>query len=254
LETAKYQHGVFSFYTRDQIEYFGISFQQIKSDEKPEYNYSWQVPRKFHNNLKELKHSNAKAVKWVKEEISCCYPTIPGTFQPIAAPKEQIELFRYFVAIASTVEDLLFHETNDLDNFQCDQLRLLLNQQYEEFVNEYGVLQNYKSYFEGIWWFDVRLSVLLLGLEKIELLSDSSHQKIIKAEIFKQRQSYPQKTNSTIKFNDENINTRITKAFDWCLSSQGKIDLDAISLSTNLAPEIIENKLLELNLVYREIT
>lgn len=270
--TKNYHHGVFAFYKKKGKRYFGISFQQDSARFK-ETVYLWEIPRKFHLDLPEVTkrkqyprqkvvkdsehylnwdYTPAGATKFAKG-ITCQYPQLPGTFQVIAAPEQQLEVFEKLLNLASLIEELLERERLDSDDCQCDRLRAKLNQEYNSFINQYGLISNFSSYFKGAWWVDLRLCALVGELERVSK-EEGTSRRITKTDIFTTRQSYPPNRQSTIVFSDRDLGTRVTKALNWCQSWYGTIDIAEIAKRTNLDPQLIESQLRDSNLVYRNVT
>lgn len=210
---------MFAFYQQGNAEYFGISFQGKELfKNRHSYPYVWQVARKFHGDLPPSAASY----------ITCRYPIIPGTFVPIAAPVEQLQVFRHLLAIADYIE------TNDL---------LLLDQEYENFVRQYGLVSNYRSYFEGVWWIDLRLCALFSSLEKT-VKAESSNRRIV-------RTKRPVQDNEPVyALGDEPL--ELTMALEKCISWYGKVDLSKISKMSNLPELVVEERLREMKLIFRE--
>ncbi len=256
--TAKYPHGVFAFYQQGNKEYFGISFQN-RDRVLP---YVWEVPRKYHA---------ADSCSSTSQDITCRYPMMPGTFQPIAAPLQQIEVFRRLLEIAFLAEE------NDLPR---------LNKRYDSFIRDYGFVGNYRSYFEGVWWIDLRLSALLLNLEKTTK-TEGSQRRVVKGDIFTDKCTIKvtadERGDATLGANplglglrpdkryaeryplglvqegdpkidrDEPVENQLKRAFDWCISWYGEIDLEAIAIAVELPVEVVSDRLREMKLIFREI-
>lgn len=204
--------------------------------------------------------NDMREIKWLKgmtpskardkaKKITCLYPTIAGTFQPITASLAQINIMRQFLAIADTVDELLDAEATELEDGNCDRLRGILNQQYDDFFAKHGLLSNFKSYFEGVWCSDIRLAVRILSLENEDLVSGKADP--TKADIFFSRQSFPGHKEFNGTFDDENIDTRLSKAYAQCLRFHGKLNLEAIAKWTCLSIEGVETGLRNLDLIYR---
>ncbi|WP_143874379.1 hypothetical protein [Nostoc linckia] len=167
---------------------------------------------------------------------------MPGTFQPIDAPIEQIEVMKCLIEGVSIIEELLKAETTEEDDQKCDRLREQLNHFYDDFVGEFGLLKNCKSYYDGIWN-DIRLEIYL------SQLTDESGNK---SDIFYKRINHPPKSLHGQHFFEEDLDTRITNAFSWCMGWFGEVRLDEIAEKSGLDSDITLEILLKLKLVYRE--
>ena len=242
--TAKYKHGVYAILEKKGVKYFGISYQGVS---KIAVNTNWRVSRKHHE-IAKLK-SRRKAAKWA-ENICCIYPVRPGTFQLLAASQETLILMEKLLDIAATAEELLDREKVELDDKECDRVRVKLNQLYGKFVSEHGLIHNHRILFENVWFSDIRLITLLLHtLERTEVSTTGSI-KYTKGKIFHSRQNFPPEEPRQL-FDDSDLDKRITKAYHWCLSTQGSLDTEAIAIAANLSLEATSDRLLDLELVYR---
>lgn len=160
---------------------------------------------------------------------------MPGTFQPIAAPLQQIEIFRRLLEIAFLAEE------GD---------RQKLNKQYDNFIRDYGFVGNYRSYFEGVWWIDLRLSALLLNLEKTTK-TEGSQRRVVKGDIFTDKCTIKVTGDPKID-RDMPVEDQLKRAFDWCISWYGEIDLEAIAIAVELPVEVVSDRLREMKLIFRE--
>jgi hypothetical protein len=229
--TERFRGGVFCFFNGQ----LGISFKNAHQG------LIWEIDRRYCN-------APIKVHKKIKD-ITCISPILPGTFQPIEAPSEQLEVMRTLIDGASIVEELLEAEATQQDDEECDayggqcqRLREKLNQFYDNFVAEFGLLSNCKSYYDGIWN-DVRLEIYLTQL------TDSSGNK---SDIFYKRINYPPKSLHGQQFFEEDLATRVTNAFSWCMGWFGEVRLDEIADKSGLDCDLTLEILLKLKLVYRE--
>ena len=221
--TERFRSGVFCFYN-DQL---GISFKNAHKG------LEWDVERKYCG-------ANLKVHKEVRN-ITCRIPILPGTFQPINAPKEQIELMRRLLEGAFIVEDLLLAESTHQDDEECDCIRSRLNQFYDSFVPEFGLLVNCGSYYDGLWP-DVRLEIYL------SQLTDSAGNK---SDIFRKRINHPPQEATGQQFFEEDLETRLTNAFSWCMGWHGETRLDEIAEKSGVDCDRALEILQKLGLVYR---
>lgn len=224
--TERFRSGVFCFFNGQ----LGISFKNAHSG------LVWQVDRKYCDapiNVDKKVHN-----------ITCCLPVLPGTFQPIRASSEQVEVMRYLLDGVLIVEQILEAETTHVDNQECENLRNQLNQFYDGFVFEFGLLSNCKSYYDGIWN-DARLEIYLS-----QLTDDAGN----KADIFFKRVNHPPQTLQGQQFFEQDLDERVSKAFSWSMSWYGKVRLDEIAEKSGIDEQIALDILLKVGLVYREWT
>ena len=254
--------------------YFGISFQGVTKDTS----VVLRVARKHHD-ATTLK-TRSKAVKWVKD-ICCIYPMRPGTFQLVAATPDSLKMYARLLQLAGAAEKLIEIEQSNVAEEECDRQRRSLNELYDNFVNEHGLLHNYQSLIDNVWFTDLRLlSLLLFLLEKKELnkgvvvyrkgaifkkrtgavlgrgcLRGFPAQFICPvvspmSDPFKKRQYQPVLEPEHL-FDDRDLDERIRKAYDWCLSNYGLVNLERIAVVSNLSVEATSDRLLDLELIYR---
>lgn len=164
------------------------------------------------------------------------------TFLPLEVPENQQEVMQQLLAIAQVVEELLEAEGVDHDDVRCDEMRVQLNELYDEFVEDYGFIQNAKSYFDG-FWSDVRLQVYLLELEG----SNGC-----KADIFRRRLKYPPKQVLGQLFFEDDLDQRVHQAFVWCMGYYGRVLVSEVAEKAGVDEDFAINSLLDQGLVYRE--
>jgi hypothetical protein len=221
--TERFRSGVFCFHNNQ----LGISFKNAHAG------LEWDVERK---------HCGARLdVHKSIRNITCRVPILPGTFQPIAAPVEQQELMRRLLEGAFIVEELLEAEATRHDDEECDRIRARLNQFYDSFVPEFGLLVNCNSYYDSLWP-DVRLEIYL------SQLTDSAGNK---SDIFRKRINHPPLEATGQQFFEEDFDTRLTNAFSWCMGWFGEVRMDEIAEKSGVDCDRALDILQKLGLVYR---
>lgn len=242
--TERFNAGVFAFHNGQ----LGISFKEahrglfVEGDDGRYYleinrTYVKGAPRTL-----KVPSDTPKALRNYPKHISCLHPSGPCTFFPLDVPEPQQRVMKQLLTIAQVVEDLLEAEGADIDDVRCDEARSRLNELYDNFVEDYGFIQNCKSYFDG-FWSDERLQVYLLELE------DKNG---CKADIFRRRLKYPPKQVLGQLFDDDDLDTRIHKAFVWCMGRYGTVLVSEVAEKAGVDEEFAIASLLEQGLVYRE--
>ncbi|MCC5617470.1 hypothetical protein LC605_20745 [Nostoc sp. CHAB 5836] len=221
--TERFRSGVFCFHENQ----LGISFKNAHAG------LQWEVERKYCEGRLDV-HSDVRG-------ITCRIPILPGTFQPISAPLEQQELMRRLLAGAFIVEELLEAEAKHQGDEECDRIRLKLNQFYDSFVLEFGLLVNCNSYYDSLWP-DVRLEIYL------SQLTDSAGNK---SDIFRERINHPPQELKGQQFFEADLDTRLTNAFSWCMGWYGEVRLDEIAEKSGMDKQRALEILQKLELVYR---
>ncbi|MBN3948429.1 MAG: J domain-containing protein [Nostoc sp. NMS7] len=221
--TERFRSGVFCFFENQ----LGISFKNAHT------RLEFDVERKYCGASPKV-HKNVR-------NITCRIPILPGTFQPISAPAEQVELMRRLLEGAFIVEELLEAEATHHDDIECDRIRDHLNQFYDSFVPEFGLLVNCNSYYDGLWP-DVRLEIYL------SQLTDSAGNK---SDIFRKRINHPPVEATGQQFFEEDLETRLTNAFSWCMGWFGEVVLDEIAEKSGVDCDRALEILQKLELVYR---
>lgn len=257
--TERFKTGVFAFHN----EQLGISFKEahrglfvelsdgrdaievkqsfVSKDSLP-IGLSCIIPQ----GEEEIKQHNKYIDKHGPEKLEKLVPWyIPVgclTFLPLEVLENQQEVMSQLLAIAQVVEELLEAEGVDHDDVRCDEARSRLNELYDEFVEEYGFIQNAKSYFDG-FWSDVRLQVYLLELES----SNGG-----KADIFRRRLKYPPKQVLGQLFFEDDLDQRVHQAFVWCMGYYGTVLVSEVAEKAGVDEEFAISSLLDQGLVYRE--
>jgi hypothetical protein len=214
----KYTHGVYAFLQQKDFEYFGICFHgEDLIRDRTKYPYLWQVPRKYHLDL--------PSAPQYSRSITCQYPIVPGTFVPLALRKEQLIVFSHLLAIAEAIAN------ND---------SLLLKERYEEFLAKYGMIRDYSSYFDSIWWVDLRLMTLFSTLEQVVKTEGSSRQ-VVKKDFAATKSKMPESEPELLN---------VTQALERCLSVCGQVDLQQIASLCALPESVVEEKLRKMQLIF----
>lgn len=242
--TERFKTGMFAFHNGQ----LGISFKEAHKGlfvEGDDGRYYLEIDRAYVKGAPKtvkVPADTPKALRNYFKYISCLHPSGPCTFFPLDVPENQQQVMQQLLAIAQVVEELLEAEGTDIDDVRCDEARSRLNELYDNFVEEYGFIQNCKSYFDG-FWSDVRLQVYLLELE------DKNG---CKADIFRRRLKHPPKPVSGQLFDDDDLNTRIHKAFVWCMGRYGTVLVSEVAEKAGVDEGFAIASLLEQGLVYRE--
>lgn len=150
------------------------------------------------------------------------------------------------VELSDRTEALIECELREADDIECDRLRSLLLESYEEFVSEFGLLSGYRKWFEGddCFWTDYRAIAYALSLE-----IDNNP-----APILTRRVNHPAVSPITQKFFEGDDGDRSEKAFRyWQAIGNRDVDLDAISTIAGIDRDTIEFHLLDRRLCYRAI-
>lgn len=171
-----------------------------------------------------------------------------NTWLPIRVSPECEEVIRKLMGIAEVAEELNRREamTNSKDAW-CQDMRILLNQRYDEFVCEHGLLHNYKKWFVGsnAIWADYRLVSYVFPLETDQLQ---------KAAIFFQRINYPPSLPTGQLFFQEDIGDRVESAYRWCRKQFNRVDVSQIAEKAAIDENVCEDILLYRKLVMRQIS
>jgi hypothetical protein len=176
--------------------------------------------------------SYAKLIDWY-------IPSGPGTFLPIDAPIDQQQVMLSLVNLTGSIERLIDEEL--LESDVCEETRMLLNSQYDEFVADHVSLRQSSSYFDSPFWLDLRMQIHLLGLE-------DEHG--TKAHIFDRRMNKREEKIEQL-FLDEDTGVRIAKAFSWCMGKRGKAIVSVVAAIAGLDEDLALASMLEQELVYR---
>ncbi len=225
-ETERFRNGVFCFFKKQ----FGISFKNAHPG------LIWECSSRYLT-------SNNQAPSYSKK-ISCLIPILSGTFVPLRIDNEQWRIMASLLDVCALVEELLEAESIDEDDRRCSSLRSVLNDEYNSFVSNYGLIRNCSSYFDGIWN-DIRLQIYLLQLE-----SEDGQ----KADIFFKRMNRPVTTKAGQMFFESDINERIAAAYVWCMAWFGKVVLSEIAEKADIDEDIAANSILAQGLGFRDVS
>lgn len=155
-------------------------------------------------------------------------------------------VIRGIIELSDRVEALIECELREVDDIECDRLRVLLLQSYDEFVSQYGLLAGYRKWFEGddCFWLDYRTIAYALSLE-----IDGNP-----APILTRRVNYPVSPPIAQQFFEGSDGDRSEKAFRyWQAKGNRNVDLDALSIIAGIDRDIVEFHLLDRRLCYRAI-
>lgn len=155
-------------------------------------------------------------------------------------------VIKKIIELSDQTEALIECELREVDDIECDRLRVLLLQSYDEFVSQYGLLSGYRKWFEGddCFWMDYRAIAYALSLE-----IDGNP-----APILTHRVNYPVNPPITQKFFEGSDGDRSEKAFRyWQARGNRNVDLDAISTIAGLDQDVVEFHLLDRRLCYRAV-
>lgn len=242
--TAKHPLGVFCFYTTKppgqtkSQKYFGISFQGKSQNNQS--GYQWEIPRKLHEN------APAK-VSRISKSISCNYPMTAGTFRILAAGSKQLEIMARLLDLARLSE-------NNIENHNKTNCELL-KKAYQEFVQDFGLIHNYKSYWHNPKWIDIRLAN---HLEKFEISIKNLTGKreiALNKDLFKYDDTAATEKSlspSLPIISADDLESKIKQAFAYFYSQTGKVDLEIISDYLAIDSDLLAEKLRTLELVFRD--
>lgn len=155
-------------------------------------------------------------------------------------------IIRKIVELSDLTEALIECELQEIEDVECDRLRVLLLESYEEFVSRFGLLSGYRKWFEGddCFWLDYRVITYALSLE----IEGNP------APILTRRANYPATSPVVQKFFEGSDGDRSEQAFRyWQARGNRVVNLDAISTIAGLDRDTVEFHLLDRRLCYRAI-
>lgn len=145
-----------------------------------------------------------------------------NTFLPIQMTAFCQEVIEGLLSIAEAAEELSRRETVSSSDAYCQDMRIVLNQRYNKFVSQFGLLHHYKKWIHGkqAIWADYRLLSYAFSLET---------EQGQKATIFFQRVNYPPSIPTGQLFFQEDEGDRVEAAYYWTLKHFDAVDLEQIS-------------------------
>jgi hypothetical protein len=167
-----------------------------------------------------------------------------NTFLPVQMADFCRKVIEGLLGIAEASEELSRRESVSSSDAYCQDMRIVLNQRYDTFVAQFGLLQGYKKWIHGTKaiWADYRLLSYAFPLET---------EQGQKAAILFQRVNYPPSIPIGQLFFQEDEGDRVEAAYYWTLKHFDRVDLDQVSEKSGIPPEECEGILRYRGLVAR---
>lgn len=165
----------------------------------------------------------------------------PGTFQPLRASDTYRQAVYRLLEIWQAWQSLIGWETDpNASEIEIETTRQILNDRYDAFLEQHGLISSNMHLFRVDGIFDSRLH-LLQALETPDG----------KADVFTRRTHFPPQVVSGQYFFDEDLQERVSKAYAFVMNESSSVDLARIAEITGCEAEDVEEILLELGLVVR---
>lgn len=167
-----------------------------------------------------------------------------NTFLPVQMSAFCQQVIESLLGIAEASEELSRRETVSSSDTYCQDMRIVLNQRYDQFVRQFGLLNHYKKWIHGTKaiWADYRLLSYVFPLETGQGQ---------KATIFFQRVNYPPSIPTGQLFFQEDEGDRVESAYYWTLMHFDAVNLEQISEKSGIPAEECEGILRYRGLVMR---
>ena len=152
----------------------------------------------------------------------------------VALKGNQIKILKDAVALARTARELINLQVTDITDPELEPLRTRLNQQYDQFVKKYKMIN--RPYNKGLLFrTDITISPLLMALENHYQKEVKQNKKLVrtesstKADIFTQRTQEPYREVSKVNDADQ--------ALLVALSQTGRVDLTRMADLSGISQE-----------------